>query len=138
MSTRCKWQEFNTSVTGTTRVWHKQHICNTSATRMTQMWNECDTNNMSATRVKNFDFDNDTSENIFSHHYISCIAYEKLQGEEQSHARSYLFEMLRSHAKMRLKSVPQKLNFVMAKAISKSYTLDHSCKCPCMFPHSCS
>ena len=77
-----------------------------------------------------FDFDNDTSENIFSHHYISCIAYEKLQGEEQSHARSYLFEMLRSHAKMRL-------NFVMAKAISKSYTLDHSCKCPCTFPHSC-
>ena len=31
----------------------------------------------------------------------------------------YVMEMARSHAKMRLKSAPQKLNFVMAKAISK-------------------
>ena len=29
-----------------------------------------------------------------------------------------------THAKIRLKSAPQKVNFVMAKAISKSYTLD--------------
>ena len=35
--------------------------------------------------------------------------------------------MHRSHAKMRLKSAPQKLNFVIAKAISKSYTVD--CRC---------
>ena len=38
---------------------------------------------------------------------------------------------------MRLKGAPQKLNFVMAKAISKRYTLDCSCKCSCTFPHSC-
>ena len=31
--------------------------------------------------------------------------------------------MPRSHAKMRLKSAPQKLNFLMAKDVSKSYTL---------------
>ena len=37
---------------------------------------------------------------------------------------------------MRLKSAPQKLNFLMTKAISKSYTLDCSCKCPCTFSHS--
>ena len=37
---------------------------------------------------------------------------------------------------MHLKSAPQKLNFVMAKAISKTYPLDCSYKCPCMFPHS--
>ena len=37
---------------------------------------------------------------------------------------------------MHLKSVPQKLNFVMAKAISKTYLLNCSYKCPCMFPHS--
>ena len=30
--------------------------------------------------------------------------------------------MKNSHAKMRLKSAPQKLNFVMAKAISRIYT----------------
>ena len=29
-----------------------------------------------------------------------------------------------THAKIHLKSAPQKVNFVMAKAISKSYTLD--------------
>ena len=36
----------------------------------------------SVTRMKNSDFDNDTSENIFSHPYISYIANERLQGEE--------------------------------------------------------
>ena len=50
--------------------------------------------------------------------------------------RSHLSEMPRSDAKMRLKNAPQKLNFVMAKDISKSYTLDYSSKCPCTFPHN--
>ena len=30
-----------------------------------------------------------------------------------------------AHAKMRLKSAPQKLDFAMVKAITKSYTLDY-------------
>ena len=77
-----------------------------------------------------------TRENILSHHYICYIKNESLQGEEQFHSKNYLLEMSRSHVKMRLKSAPQKLNFVMAKAISKCYSLDCSCKCPCTFPHS--
>ena len=64
------------------------------------------------------------------------MANQRLKGEDQFHCKNYLLEMPRSHAKMRLKSAPQKLNFLMAKAISKSYTLDCSCKCPCTFPHS--
>ena len=40
------------------------------------------------------------------------------------------------HAKMLLKSAPQKLNFLMEKATPKSCTLDCSYKCPCTFPHS--
>ena len=48
---------------------------------------------------------------------------ERLQGQEQFHSKNYLFEMPRSHTKMRLKSAPQKLKFVMAKVISKSYRL---------------
>ena len=32
----------------------------------------------SATRVENFDFHNNTNENIFSHPYISYIANERL------------------------------------------------------------
>ena len=86
--------------------------------------------------MKNFDFDNDTGKNIFSHPYIYYMASERLQGEEQFHTKNYLLEMSRFHAKMRLKSAPQKLNFLMAKAISKSCTLDCSSKCPCTFPHS--
>ena len=45
---------------------------------------------------------------------------EILQAEEQFHSKNYLFEMPRSHAKICLKRVPQKLKFLMAKAISKS------------------
>ena len=81
---------------------------------------------MSATGVKNFDFDNNTSVYIFSHPYISYIANERLKGEEQFHSKNYFSEMPGSHTKMCLKSAPQKLNFLMAKVMSKSYTLDHS------------
>ena len=55
------------------------------------------------------------------------MASERLQGEEQLHSKNYLLKMPCFHAKMRLKSAPQKLNFLMAKDISKSYTLDCSC-----------
>ena len=64
------------------------------------------------------------------------MASERLQGEEQFHSKNYLFEMPRFHAKMRLKSGPRKLNFLIAKAISKSCTLNCSYKFPCMLPHS--
>ena len=47
------------------------------------------------------------------------MASERLQGEEQFHSMNYLLEMPRSHAKIRLKSAPQKLNFLMTKTISK-------------------
>ena len=74
------------------------------------MQHECDTS-------ESFDFDKDTSENIFSHPYISYISNERLQEEEHFHSQNYLLEMLHSYAKMRLKSVQQKLNFVMAKEL---------------------
>ena len=86
--------------------------------------------------MKNFDFDNDISKSIFPHPYIYYMARERLQGEKQFHSKNYHLEMPRFHAKMRLKSAPQKLNFLMAKAISKSCTLDCSCQCPCTFSHS--
>ena len=91
---------------------------------------------MSATRVKNFDFDNDTGKNIISYPYIYYMASQRLRGEEQFHTKNYLSEMSRFHDKMPSKCEPQKLNFLMAKAISKSCTLDCSCKCSCTLPHS--
>ena len=61
------------------------------------------------------------------------MANEILQKEEQFYFKNYLLKMTRSYAKMRLKSASQKLKLVMAKAISKSYTLDCGRKCPCTF-----
>ena len=103
---------------------------------MTQVRYECYTNDTSATREKNFDFDSDTSKNMFSHPYIYYMASEIVQGEKQFHSKNYHLEMPRFHAKIHLKSAPQKLSFLMAKAMSKSCTLDCSCKCPCTFSHS--
>ena len=116
-----------------TSVRHERHECDTNATRVPH---EFYTNETSVTRVKNFDFDNDTSKNVFPHPYIYNMASERFQGEEQFYSKNYLLEMPRSHAKMRLKNAPQKLNLLMAKAISKSYTLDCNCKCLCTFSHS--
>ena len=86
--------------------------------------------------MKIFDFDNDTSKNVFSYPYLYYVVSERLQGEEQFHSKNYLSEMSRFHPKMRLNSAPQKLNFLMVNVISKSCTPDCSCKCPCTFLHS--
>ena len=64
------------------------------------------------------------------------MASERLQGDEQFHSMNYLLQMPRFFAKMRLKSAPQKLDFLITKAISKRCTLDCSCKCPYTVPHS--
>ena len=61
-----------------------------------------------------FDFDNDMSENIFSHPYISYIVNERLQGEGPFHSKNPF-----GNAKMSLKNAPQKPNFIMAKAMKK-------------------
>ena len=133
--------------TWATRVRQERHQCDTIGTRLRHEWDtsktsaiqvrhECYTNGMSSTQVKKFDFDSDTSKNICLHPFVYYMASERIQGEEQLHSMNCLLEMLCSHAKMRLKSAPQKLDFLMTKAISKSCTLDCSCKCLCTFPHS--
>ena len=66
------------------------------------------------------------SENIFSRPYIYHKASERLQGEEHFHSKNYLLELPCSHAKMHLESALQKQNLAIAKAVSKSYTLDCS------------
>ena len=78
-----------------------------------------DTSDTNATRVQHEQLDNDTSGNIFSHPSIYYMTSERLQGEEQFQSKNYLLEMPCSHAKMRLKSVPEKLSFLMAKRYIK-------------------
>ena len=119
-----------------TQLTRVQHKCDTSATLTTRVQQEPYTNNPSATQVKNFDFDNDMILNIFARPYMYYMASERLQGEEQFHSKNYFLQMSLFHAKMRLKSAPQKINFLMEKATSKSCTLDCSYKCPCTFLHS--
>ena len=63
------------------------------------------------------------------------MANGTLQGKEQFRFKCYLLEILCYHAQLRLKSAPQKLNLVIAKAISIAYTQAYSCKCSCLFPH---
>ena len=54
------------------------------------------------------------------------MANVRLEGKEQFPSKSYLLKMPCSFAKMRLKSAPQKLNFVMPKAVSKSAANTHA------------
>ena len=70
--------------TRATQVRHERHKCNTSETRVTRVRHECCTNDASATRVKNFDFDNGTSKNIFSHPYIYYMESERLFYKESN------------------------------------------------------
>ena len=110
-------------------------MSDTSATQMRHEQHECYLNDTSATqttRVKNFDLDNDTSEIIFSHPYISFLGNKRLQREEQFHSKNYPLEITLCRDKMCLESAPQNLNFVMAKTLLKSYILDCNYKCPCM------
>ena len=65
------------------------------------------------------------------------MASERFQGEEQVDSKQCLLEIPCSHDKMDLESASQKLNFTMAKAISKSYRLDCSSKCSCMLTQPC-
>ena len=102
-----------------TRVRHDRYKCNTTVTRATQVQHECDTNDMIATRVQYFGFDKDTSENKFLHPYISYMTNDRLQGEVEFHSKNYLLDMPPFYVKIHLKSVPQKLNFVMANPYQK-------------------
>ena len=83
------------------------------------MQHECYTNATSATRVEDFDFDHDTSKNIFSHRYISYIANDRLQGEEQFYSESYVLEMNSSHAKMRFEKCAAKSKLCVGKSYIK-------------------
>ena len=53
------------------------------------------------------------------------MANEIIRKVKQFHPKN-LLQMPCSHAEMSSKSAPQKLNFVLARAKSKSYTLDCS------------
>ena len=115
--------EWDTSNTSATRVLHERHECNTNATRTTRVRHEWKILSLITTRIKK----------IFLHPYNYYVASERLQGKQQFHSKNYLLEIARFDAKMRLKIAPQKLTFLMAKAISKTCTLDCSCKCHCNF-----
>lgn len=117
MSARQERHECDTSATQATRVWHERRDSDTSETMARHYWDtsdtsaarvqECDTNDTSVTGVKNFDFENGTKGNIFSHPHISYVTNETLQGEEDFYFKNYLLEMCHCNCKMCLKNAPQ-------------------------------
>ena len=133
------WRLLRSSLIYNTGARHERHECNTSATRVLHKRHQCDTNATRATRVRHkwkILILITTLVKTFSYPYIYYMASERLQGVEQFQSRNYLLEMPRSIDKMRLKSAPQKLTFLMAKAMSKRFTLDCTFKCLCTFSHS--
>ena len=117
MSARQERHECDTSATQATRVWHERRDSDTSETIARHYWDtsdtsaarvqECDTNDTSVTGVKNFDFENGTKGNTFSHPDISYVTNETLQGEEDFYFKNYLLEMCHCNCKMCLKNAPQ-------------------------------
>ena len=126
---------WNTNDTGP-HEWDKSHTSETRPKWTTQVLNEYYTNDTSAARVKNFDFDNDTTENIFFDTPVLAMYQIKDYDERNNFILRTICKCLVSMTKCVWKLHRKKLTFVMAKAISKSYTLDCSSKCPCTFPHS--
>ena len=70
------YKEIWSSLIYNTSARHERHEFNTSAERATRVQHECHTNGTCTTLVKNFDFDNDTSENIF---WNPCIYYRQVK-----------------------------------------------------------
>ena len=88
---------------------HEQHQRDKSETKMTGVQHECETSESGATYVENFN--KDTTENVFLHHYISYMTNERLQEEQRYHSKNCVLEILCSYAKMSSTSALQKLNF---------------------------
>ena len=125
--------ECNTIATVVTRVQHEWDTSNTSAT---QVQHECYTNDTSVTRVKNFNF---VTARVKTYFHTLIFTIWQVKGYKERNnliLRTTFWKLSLFHAKIRLKSAPQKLNFLMEKATSKSCTLDCSYKCSCTFPHS--
>ena len=111
--------------TSAVRVLHKRHECNTSAKRTTRVWHKRKILILITTRVK-----------IYFHTLIFTIWQVNDYEERNNFILTTTFGNTSFHAKMCLKIAPQKLNFLMAKAMSESCLLDCSRKRSCMFQHS--
>ena len=110
-----------------TRVRQDRHQCNmsdTSATETTRLRREWKI--LITTRLK-----------TYFHTPILAIWQMNVTKRDTISFKNYLLEILSSCANKSLKNAPQKLNFVIAKALSKSYTLDCCCRYSYTFPLSC-
>ena len=128
----------DTNATRTTRVLHEWDSSDTNAKRR----HECYTNHTSAirtTRVRHewkFLILITTRLKIYFHNPIVAIQQMKDYKERNNFIlRTTFWKCLVPMPKCVWKVHPI-TNFVMAKATSKSYILDCSCKCPCTFSHS--
>ena len=127
-SARHKQHERNTSDTSVTRLWHKWDSYNRNATWVLHERRECDTSQKSLILITTW---------VKTYFHTPILAIWQMKYCKKSNnflLRTILWKCL--VFKISLKIAPQKLNFVMGKAISKCYTLDYSCKGSCTFPQS--
>ena len=123
------WHECETSSTRPTQVRHEQHDCNTS---VTWVRHKCDTSAAQVRQEWKILVVITTRVKTYCHTPIFTI----WQVKDYKQSNNFILRTKFWKCPVRLKSTPQKLNFLMAKAISKSYTLHCSCICPFTFPHS--
>ena len=76
-----------------------------------------DTSDTIAKRVRYERHECDTSEKILILITAQVKTFVLYKEKKKIHSKNYLLEVHRSYAKMRLRNAPQKLNFIMAKAI---------------------
>ena len=106
-SARHERHECDTTDTSAARVRREQHVYNTSATRTTRVRHEWDILILITTRVKTY----------FLIPRLAIWQVKAYKERNNFYSKNYLLEMPLSHDKIPVKSAPQKLNFVMAKAI---------------------
>ena len=127
----------DTSDNNATRVKQVRHECNTSALLVLHERHECDTSATQMTRVKKLLILITTGVKTCFHIPIFTIWQVKDYKERNNFILSTTFKNASFAYQNKFEKCPQKLEFVMVRAISKSYTLDCSCKSPCALPHSC-
>ena len=107
---------------------HERHECNTNAIQTARVQDERE-------EFKNFDFDKTHVTTYFQISILTIWQMKHYKERDNFILRITFSKCLVPMPKLHLKSASQKLNFVMTKAISKSYPLDCSCKYPCTFQH---
>ena len=124
-----------TSAIRTARVQHECDTSDTSATRVLHVRRECDTSTTRTTRERHKrEFLILITTRVKTYFHIPILAVWQMKDYKER--INFILRNTSFPCQNAFEKCITKMNFVMAKAISKSYTLHCRCKCPYTFPHS--